>query len=345
MKQKLLFLTLFVQCICYSQISIDNFFSVPASYNVVTSSVAIDQSAVGENLTWNFTNLTQTGNTEDVHSAPTSSETTIYPGTTLVITTTDGNSNEGKFFIKETMSNEVSVTGFVTPDLTLNYSTDNALLGSYPISYSDAAVTDTSAGNYSYTAGGNTYAGTFTGTVETSVNAYGTLTTNDLGQGGFSGTVTRVKSIQNLTLMYPVFGNIGTGTLTSHSYYDDNNNGYLIFRSTRFELNVSIPTIITINEDRIVYESVLSDTLGVDQNEFISDDEVKIAPNPVGNFLNLHTSNQVIKSILVTDATGKQVLKSYGENTSLPVSNLQTGFYIANITTEDNHFTLKFIKK
>lgn len=341
MKQKLLFLTLFVTSICYSQIPINDFFSAPSSYALVTSGTAIDQSADGANLTWNFNDLTKTGNTEDAISAATSTDIATYPGTTSVLTTTNTDTmEEGKLFIKEDGS-MISTTGFTSPDFTLNYNTDNFLVGTYPLSY-NATVTDAIAGGYTYLTNGTTASGTFSGTADTSVDAYGTLTTNIDSKEEFSGPVTRIKGTQSLTLSHPLFGNIGTVIITTYSYYDENDNGNIVFRSNRFEISVTTPVVS--NEDFIIYEGVLSNTLGVNQTESALN-SIKIVPNPVADFLNVHIdNNQVIKSITITDITGKEVLKSQGK-TSLPISHLQTGLYIASITTENNHFALKFLKK
>ena len=340
MKLKLFFLFLSIACLCYSQTPINNFFSKPSSkYAIVTSSATIDQSVNGANLTWSFNNLTKTGSTEDTHSTPSSSEVNTYPGTTLSITTSDEDTMaENKFLIRD-VSNVVSITGVTNPNLTLNYNTDNALLGSYPLNYNDS-TTDTFAGDYIYNEDGTTYSGTFTGSIETTVDAYGTLITNDFGEGAYNGNVTRIKSSQNLDLNYSVFGNVGTANLTTYNYYD--NNGNLVFRSNT--VITSIP-LLSLNQNTTSYESILNSTLTVNKikTELY---KTSIFPNPVKDILNINLSNNlVIQSIIIADINGKEVFKTKEKNLSLSVNKLQSGIYIANIITKNNRYSLKFIKK
>jgi len=138
MKLELLFTLLLLNSISDAQSTVNNFFSTTGTnYALVTSSATIDQSATGENLIWNFNNLEKTGNTTDVHSVPTTEALNNYPGTTFLITTTNTeNNDERKSYLKQA-DNMVSITGYAATDLTLNYDTNNALLGSYPTNYTD----------------------------------------------------------------------------------------------------------------------------------------------------------------------------------------------------------------
>ena len=341
MKLGLLFILLLLNSISYAQSTINNFFSTTATnYAIVTSSATIDQSATGENLVWNFNSLEKTGNTSDIHSSPTTEELTNYSGTTFVITTTNtGTNDESKSYIRAS-DNTVSITRLSMTGLTLNYDTNNALLGSYPSNYEDSATTDDLSGSYSYISDGTTYTGTFSGDIETSMDAHGTLSTNDLGQGAFSGGVTRMKSVQSIDLAYSVFGNVGTATITVFNYFN-NTNGNLVFRSLRIEVSVAS---LNIDQDTITYECRLGNSLGMPKSDFALNN-IKINPNPVGDFLNIPMeAHLTAKSIVITDTTGKEILKFSGNETARSVAQLPKGLYFISIITENRHLTGKFIK-
>lgn len=333
MKTKLSFFFFIITFISYSQTPISNFNSALGSeYAVVTAT--IDQSAAGAGLTWTYNTLVATGNTTaDSYAAPTAGELTTYPGSTSVQTVTESPStNQNKLFTSNVAST-VSMTGATGDTFDLNYATDNALIGAFPLNYG-YSNSDAVAGTFSGTA-----SGTFTGTITIDVDAYGTLNMNDVGSGAFSGNVTRLKTVQNLNLVIAgIFP--GTAIQTSYNYYDTN--GDLVFRTTDVTINIPIAGI---NESTTLKESMIVFPLDVNRNELISNDLI-ISPNPASNYLNINLRNGTsIKSIQITDLTGKTILKTDDNNTSLDIGHLQTGFYFATVATENGTTTRKFIKK
>lgn len=73
---------------------------------------------------------------------------------------------------------------------------------------------------------------------------------------------------------------------------------------------------------------------------------MKLIPNPVGDVLNIHLNQyEKIRAITLTDMSGRTVLTVNDNLTSVSVSNLQVGMYIANITTDSGIYTNKFLKK
>lgn len=71
---------------------------------------------------------------------------------------------------------------------------------------------------------------------------------------------------------------------------------------------------------------------------------VTIAPNPTHSILNINT-NQIIKVISVYDLMGKKVNINQVSNNTIDVSNLEKGFYVLKIVSENNKEKfLKFIK-
>jgi hypothetical protein len=333
MNIKLSLLFYVITLLGYSQTPIPNYESAPLSnYAIINNGIVIDQSPSGANVVWDFLNLASTiGNTTtDTYASPSPGETNTYPGTTSVITTTDNASGQNKYFTKNS-SMTISITGATRPDLILNYSSDNALLGTFPMSY-ETSTTDAVAGNFSFT----TYNGTFTGTIDTQVDAYGTLNIPDLGNGVYNGSVTRLKSVQNLNLSLGFIS--GTAVLTFYNYYDASN-GNLVFRTNTVVMGSPI------NDTSTVMESLLSVTLGVNNSE-LSGNQLKIYPNPVTDVLNISTNSSIVmRSVKIRDISGREVIKVEGNNTSLSVSHLQSGLYIATITTQKGTAIKKFIKK
>jgi len=334
MKTKLPFLFLLLPVLFFAQAPINDFFSVPMStYAIVESNPAIDQSASGAGLVWDFTNLTSLGTNTDTYAVPTAGELTTYPGTTEVSTvTTSGSMEENKIFAKD-IAGAFSFTGVSTAGVELNYITDNAFLGTLPLSFTDT-TSDAVAGTFTSDSG----SGTFAGTITTTVDAHGTLSMNDLGEGDYSGSVTRLKVVQDLTLTVSIF--TGTVFQTSYYYYD-NSNGNLVFRSNTADIEFAIAGIddtITLNE------SFLTNPLSTPNNVFV-ENEIKVIPNPVSDILNIKLNqNEIIKTIILTDVSGREVLRVQENISSLNVSQLKTGLYLANIITDKGVFVKKFVK-
>ena len=336
MKTKLPFLFFLITLFTFGQTPINSFYSLPQSnFALVTSSTAVDQNVNGANLTWNFTNLSSVDTSLDTYAAPTPEELISYPGTTSVLTITENATSASSKIFTRDVAGHVSITGAEATGLELNYTTNNAVIGTFPLNYS-ATNTDAVAGSFTF----DTYAGTFSGSIITTVDAYGTLNMNDLGEGAYSGAVTRLKTVQNLSLTY-MFPNVGNITQTSYYYYDAND-GTLVFRTNTVHVVVSL---IGVNETVTVMESFLSSPLSVSLNQFVSND-MKLIPNPVGDVLNIHLNQyEKVRAITLTDMSGRTVLTVNDNLTSVSVSNLQVGMYIANITTDSGIYTKKFLKK
>lgn len=328
MKRKLLFLACLITSYTYAQ-SISTFNSVNNSEYAIVDGT-IDHSATGINATWSFTDLTTTESSTDTYLGPTADQSTNFPGTTNVFTNTVGTSTNDILF-KENAA-ELSITGAVTPDLQLNYNDDNALIGTFPLSF---GYTNSDAVEGSFTAA---VSGDFEGDIIKTVDAYGTLNLNDVGVGAYSGSVTRLKMEQIVDLSLPPYiPNAGTATQTSYYYYD-NSNGNLVFRSNT--VHIVIP-FASVDDTTTVNESLLTNLLHVKENEISS---FSIVPNPVDSILNIHLETAAaIKTVTVYDVNGRRVLQS-NYASSIDVSALQTGMYIVQVETDTAIRTKKFIK-
>ncbi|WP_445738693.1 T9SS type A sorting domain-containing protein [Mariniflexile sp.] len=333
MKSKLLFLLFTLPFLGISQTPISTYESPNGStYSILSTSPILDQSATGANVTWTFDMLSQTGVSSDSYAAPSAAELITFPGTTSVATVTRG-TDVTKIFVKNT-ANTLSITGAEAEGLLLNYSTDNALIGTLPLNFG-YANTDNVAGTFVYNTTTN---GTFSGTLTTSVDAYGTLVMNDLGAGAFNAPVTRLKVLQNLNLSVSII--TGNATQTSYNYYDTNGN--LVLRTTTASITVPLLSISTTTS---IYERLLTGALSTFENE-LSENKFRISPNPIIDDLNLTFDTAVsIKSILISDISGRQILKVDTSEKTLKVNQLNAGIYIVTISTDKGVMSQKIIKQ
>jgi hypothetical protein len=339
MKTKLLLAFSFFTFIGFAQAPVNSYYGTNNVYFSIVPTTGINHTPSGANATWTFSNLVPIGTSFDQESTPTGAELTSFPGSTNVVTTTstiDAVDSEFKVYSKHP-ANVLSLTGIQNSGLLLNYSTNNAQLGAFPMVYG-FTNTDNIAGTYD----NGEYSGTFSGTINTSVDAWGTLTiSGNQDINPFNGTVTRLKTVQTISLNYGIFTNVGTVTVTTHSYYGDIQN-VPRFRSTVTTVNVPL---LSINQTLTQNEAFALALLGTHQVQKDLN-AVAIAPNPVENVLSIEIgNNQKIQSVTLTDVTGKTILTDYSQANSIEVSHLQKGIYFANIQTDSGSTVKKFIKK
>ncbi|WP_452222974.1 T9SS type A sorting domain-containing protein [Lacinutrix chionoecetis] len=333
MKTKLLLLLVLSSILSFSQAPVNNYFSTQNSmFAIVTGTV--NQNPSGANAAWDFGTLTQTGTNTDTFTTPTASQLTSYPGTTQVLTITDNVMNTNELFYK-VVGSTLSLTGASNAEFTIDYNSDNALIGTYPITFGTPATVDDIAGTLN--AQGQTPS--YTGTITTEVDGYGSLTFTVTGQGAYSGSVTRIKTEQMISFAIGGFFP-GTATITNYNYYKDGD-GALVFRTT--DGVISVPGL-GINETFSSIEALITNTLSV-EGFYSAENLIKLYPNPVGEILNLQVKQGVaIITIKITDLNGRVVLSSK-ESSLLNVSQLQSGFYTIKLTTNQGVQTSKFIKK
>jgi hypothetical protein len=321
MKTKLLSLSLLITMLGYSQTAIEQFQSATGSqYAEVTGT--IDQSASG-NVSWDFTGLTTTSTilTDTYTGTPPTSTIQTSNGAT-VISTIGLNTSGGV----------LSFTSFLSSGIQLNYS-NFAVIGTFPLSF-----------GYSNTDG---VEGTFTGpvsgdvlntsTINAAVDAWGTLKV-----GTFDGAVTRFKIVQNLDLSAVVppfpFAVTSTGTQTSFFYYDANSND-LVFRTSR--LQVGSP----VNIDETIMETLLTYALNNNKYE-MAESDIKLVNNPVQDVLRFSVSDFIeIKGITISDISGRIVLKTDTNESSINVNQLKSGLFLVSIRTNKGVLTKKFLKQ
>lgn len=334
MKIKLLLFFCALSGLIHAQEPINNYFSLPMSDYLIVSGT-IDQNPVGANTVWNFSTLTRIGSNTDAFTSPTATDLVDYPGTTQVLTITDNVMNTNEVFYKLDGAT-LSLTGGNNSDFTLDYNTDNALIGTYPLIYGDVATTDLIAGTI--TTQGQTVA--FTGTLTVEADAYGTLSLDIVGEGSYGGDVTRIKTVQMIS--FTVSGIFpGTAEITSHNYYKDVD-GALVFRTS--DAVVSVPGL-GINQISSSREALVTNTLSVANSESIING-IRFYPNPVKGFLNVHLYGESsIQSIEIIDVHGRTVLFSQERNSKIDVSKLETGAYFVIVTSKTSSVIRTLVKE
>ena len=344
MKLKLLFLPLLITSFGFSQSTINTFYGANnTNFLLLTSASALNHSPAGANQTWNFSQMLSLGNSVHSYVSPTTQELTTYPGTTtnIVSTSTQGTTVNTGYLYTKNLAGAVSITGLNTSGLTANFSTNNATIGTFPMNYGYTYNDSNVAGNYVY----GTYSGTFTGTLTTSVDAYGTLTLNDAGNGGYSGTVTRMKNVLNISLNYSLFSNVGTVTQTSYTYFDPTvSTNDFVFRSVT---TTAVVSLMGINQTDTTIEKYPTTTpLSVEHQSLTNSLWIK---NPMQNILEIN-SNITIENanISITDVLGKTVFNTNNQTINgvleIPVS-LSNGVYLVNIKNDNETITKKIVKE
>lgn len=334
MKTKLLFLFSLVPFSGFAQSPIVSFTPNPdSSFMLLTTDTPPDQTAEGANATWSFTGLTEFGSSSYGLEVPTSEELLTFPGSTQKLVhfeQTDVPSQTDIYF--KAPGNDVSITGISAEGLLIAYNTNNAHIGAYPLEYG-YNNTDAVAGNYVY----GDYDGTFSGNITTSVDAYGTFTTDLFPfEGPFAAT--RMKTQQTLSMNYSIFTNVGTFTQTIWDYFPEGSNDPTLRVTTT---SVNIP-LLSINETTTGLEMFLPTLATKSWNQ----QSVQVAPNPVENVMAIQTANhQKIKSVTIADATGKIVLDDHSQSQSIELGHLQQGVYFATIVTDAGISTKKIVKK
>lgn len=341
MKTKLPLLLIFFSYLSNAQKPIDSYFgSDQAIYQIVNSSIPIDQTNSGANAVWNFDSFTKIGESDDNITTPTLAELTTYPNTTKKVTinsllSTNSTISTSEIF-STTSANVLSITGMKNTDLELNYIKNNASFGVFPMNFG-YSNTDTSAGTYIY----GMYLGTFTGTVTSSFDAFGTLTMNNTGSGSFNDGVSRLKTVQNISLNYGILTNIGTVTQTTYNYYNTTNNGSNSLILRNITTSISVPSL-GINQTTTQIERFSTMKLGINDME-LQANQIQIIPNPIEDVLKIKT-NLKIEAVRISDINGRVVLNSDSQN-YLDVSHLEKGVYFATIATDSGIITKKILKK
>ncbi len=329
MKSKLLLFFGLASLTAQAQSPITSFTPNAASeFNLFTPGNALNQAPQGDNAAWSFTGLVALGTASYETPAPTAGEISNYPSTTgklRHVEVVEGVSIVTDIFYKAP-GNNVSITGVESDGFTINYNSNNANIGIYPLAYGYNA-TDAVAGNYVY----DTYSGTFSGNITTTVDAYGTISTNI---NPTPTAVTRMKTTQNLSMNYGIFPNVGTFNQTIWDYFTAGSSDPLVRVTTT---SITIP-LLSINDVSTIVELLDTEL----QTKSWASDRVTMSPNPVKDVLTVKAA-QPVQSVQLTDLTGKVVLTA--RTGEVNVSALPNGVYLATVVTDAGTQTQKIIKQ
>lgn len=329
MKTSVLFL-LTTFSVCSAQTTITKAFNDPIigdfanNYNVIGT---VDNSATGLNTTFSNGSLTQGSAASANYSAPTSGEISTYPGTTIKMV-----NGSNTIYYKATAS-KLEITGLITPDATLNFTTNNGTFISYPAAfgYSD---NDTAAGTFTSSAA----SGTFSGTIATTADASGTLI---IGTKTYPN-VLRIKSVQTFNLSVsgiPV--PVGTVTNTAYTYYDSSHK-FPLLSSTNANINVPI---LSMNQTTVGAQALNEAFLAVNDNA-IKKENLKIYPNPAQDFIELKGETGNYSTVSIYSLDGKLIKTSDLKSGKVQISELPTANYFIQASGKDAKTeTVKFIKK
>jgi hypothetical protein len=340
MKTKLLTAFILFSIAGLSQNPITTFYGDTGPYAIGIVAAPLNESAVGPNVVWNFNQIGQNGTAAHIHRTPTAAELVSYPGTTdvLEITSTVSGIDAVSQLYTASPASVVSIKAIKNETLQLNYITNNATMGAFPMSYG-FTNTDNTAGTYVY----GTYTGTFSGTIATSVDAYGTLSAS-IGNIPANTPVTRLKTVQTASLNYSIFTNVGTGTQTTYSYYWNNGTDVSIPLLNSSVTYINVP-LLSINQTVTGIEAFSGPVLATSQNE-LEANMLKLFPNPVADLLQIQVGKQQkIYSAAITDMAGRIVYQSNSGEKSIDMNFLQQGVYSVTIDSDLGKFTQKIIKK
>jgi len=336
--KKTLLSTLLLAAVGMSAQTVNTFYTISANtyqYQLAESATPLDESASGENVAWNFSGLTAYGYSSTATLAATAGQEAEFPTTNTVVETS-GEFDATQFFLNNAPGGGTFLTAANSNGILLDYAADDAFLGIFPKAYGAAAVADAVAGSFTYVTEEDTYNGTFSGTCTTSVDGYGTLTTN-VGTTPAGTPVTRLKIVQVFNVVSSGFP-VGTVTQTMYSYYAATPADAPVFRTLTLVMN--LPILGLNNETTQSIESYYDPLMATNPfsvNKFI------IAPNPVADVLHFTGDAQITK-VTVTDAAGRQVLQSAIAN-DVNVSGLSAGIYYVTAQTDNGSTTLKVAKQ
>jgi Secretion system C-terminal sorting domain len=313
---------------------------VDYNYTNLNPPTPLSHTITGANAVWSFNAIPTNGTSDEVNVAPTATEGTTYPGTTSVhiaTTAAPSPSASAKIYNKLTATNTFSLTGFDANGVILNYVTNNALIGTFPLNFG-YTNNDFTAGTFT----DGTFSGTFTGTIKTDYDSYGTLNLGVVGFDPIVKSVYRIKLVQNINLTIG-FIPVGTVSQTTHTYYVTNGAPTEpFFRDTSYSVNVSGSDPQNTNQAQ-VFTSAL--TLGTSNFDAISN-VITIYPNPSTTIITIdNKSNLLLNSISIADTNGRAILETKNVTSSIDISNLSKGIYFVRIATDAGSVTKKLVKE
>lgn len=162
----------------------------------------------------------------------------------------------------------------------------------------------------------------------------------NISSGAVGGATERVTygAWKSATTEWTTFTNtkeLSTLTTYDNEFYDNIELGFTL-------KNGAVGTKVFL--DKIV-TTITGTSLGYEDISEIISSNIKVSPNPVNNFLNVETSNEII-GIRVINMLGQIVIIQKGTSKTLDTSTLNTGLYILKVNHKNgNESSIQIIKK
>lgn len=314
--------------LCTAQTTITKAFNDPVTGDVVNNvnvNGTVNNSATGSNATFSNGSLTAGSASPSTYSAPTASEISNYPGTTIKMV------NGTTTVYYKASASKLEITALVTPDATLNFSANNGTYISYPAAYG-YAETDNAQGTFSASGA----SGNFSGTINISADASGTLI---IGNKTYTN-VLRIKSVQNFNLTSSGFP-LGTVSNTSYMYYDATHK-FPLLSSTTGNVNISL---LNINQTTTTAQALNETFLAVQDNNILKGNGLRLYPNPAHDVVQVKGNTKMYSSARIYSPDGKILKTSAVNSGKIDVSELPSSTYFIEFSGKDSKETHKLIKK
>ena len=162
----------------------------------------------------------------------------------------------------------------------------------------------------------------------------------NISSGAVGGATERVTygAWKSATTEWATFTNtkeLSTLTTYDNEFYDNIELGFTL-------KNGAVGTKVFL--DKIV-TTITGTSLGYEDISEIISSNIKVSPNPVNNFLNVETPNEII-GIRVINMLGQIVIIQKGTSKTLDTSTLNTGLYILKVNHKNgNESSIQIIKK
>jgi len=162
----------------------------------------------------------------------------------------------------------------------------------------------------------------------------------NISSGAVGGATERVTygAWKSATTEWTTFTNtkeLSTLTTYDNEFYDNIELGFTL-------KNGAVGTKVFL--DKIV-TTITGTSLGYEDISEIISSNIKVSPNPVNNFLNVKTSNEII-GMRVINMLGQIVIIQKGTSKTLDTSTLNTGLYILKVNHKNgNESSIQIIKK
>ncbi|WP_442267568.1 InlB B-repeat-containing protein [Tenacibaculum sp. ZS6-P6] len=138
----------------------------------------------------------------------------------------------------------------------------------------------------------------------------------------------------------PVNGTYDEGTLVTLTATADS--GYQFDNWSGDESGTTNEITITMNSNKTITANFSVNTLSINEEEFPV--RFKLYPNPVSNYINIETKEE-IKDIKLYSMLGKEIKVRESSSEGIEVSNLSKGIYFLMIKTDSGKGISRFIKK